>query len=384
MIDNHLLILFGKLIEMPKFTLTGLSHVIEIERSEVERQIHQLNNYLRHHNFPLIELVGDTYIVPTRLQEETKFVSQLYKNLQIVFTEEERQQVIYLIAFMRKTELSNFHYQELLQVSKNTVLTDIKKVREYCHVFDLSFSYTRKDGYHIEGTELNTRKMAFDLISKMLGQTNGTWILEYVASYWDETLDMKAVVQLMKTEAKQKHISIVESRINEIAYLIELIRIRHKPIKVNLKPYKALISKEMLVYQYSYDVLHKWLLDINNSEVYVLSSLLLSIIEGEDVTRQHGELYEVTKRVVDTMEALSLVSFQEKDTLVTSLYTHLVPAYYRVTFDWPFRNDLTEVIKAENEELFRIVNRALDPFRECVNHPISDDEIAYIVIHFGG
>lgn len=385
MIDNHLLVLFGKLIEMPKFTLTGLSHVIEIERGEIEKQIHQLNNYLRHHNFPLIELVDDTYTVPTALQEETKFVSQLNKNSQIVFTEEERQQVIYLIAFMRKTELSNFHYQELLQVSKNTVLADIKKVRENCHAFDLSFAYTRKDGYHIEGTELNTRKMAFDLIAKTLGQTNGTWLLDYVASYWDETLDMKAVVQLMKTEAKQHQMSIVESRMNEIAYLIELIRIRNKPIKVNLKPYKALISKEMRVYQYSFDVLESWIRDINNnSEVYVLSSLLLSIIEGKDVTSQHGELYEVTKRVVDTMEALSLVSFQEKDTLITSLYTHLVPAYYRVTFNWPFRNDLTDVIKAENQELFRIVNRALDPFREMVDHPISDDEIAYFVIHFGG
>lgn len=385
MIDNHLLVLFGKLIEMPKFTLTGLSHVIEIERSEIEKQIHQLNNFLRHHNFPLIELAGDAYSVPAQLQEETKFVNQLNKNLQIIFTEEERQQVIYLVAFMRKTELSNFHYQELLQVSKNTVLADIKKVRESCQAFDLSFSYTRKDGYHIEGTELNTRKMAFDLITKMLGQTNGTWILDYVASYWDETLDLKAVVQLMKTEAKQHHMSIVESRMNEIAYLIELVRIRNKPIKVNLKPYKALISKEMAIYQYSFEVLNKWLLEINNnSEVYVLSSLLLSIIEGRDVTSQHGELYEVTKRVVDTMEALSLVSFQEKDALITSLYTHLVPAYYRVTFNWPFRNDLTEVIKVENKELFHIVNRALDPFREIVDHPLSDDEIAYFVIHFGG
>ncbi|GEN57030.1 PTS sugar transporter subunit IIC [Halolactibacillus alkaliphilus] len=383
MIDNHLLVLFGKLIEMPQFTLTELANLIEIERSEVERQIHQLNNYLRKHNFPLIELNDDHYFVPPDLQEETKFIGQLYKHLQIVFSEQERQQLIYLIAFIRKTELSNFHYQEILQVSKNTVLSDIKKVRDACDVFKIKFSYTRKDGYHLEGTELNKRKMAFDLMTKMIGQTNGKWLLNYVTTYWDETPDIKTVVRLMKQQAKKRNISMVESRMIEIAYLIAFIRIRNRPLKVNLQPYKAHISKEMAVYQYSFDILSQQIGTLNNdSEVYVLSSLLLSIIEGD--VQGCDDLYDTTKRVVDTMEALSLVSFQSKDQLITSLYTHLVPAYYRLTFDWPFRNDLTEVIKEENEELFHIVNRALDPLREVVSQPISDDEIAYFVIHFGG
>lgn len=384
MIDNRLLALLGVLIEMPKFYLTELSILLNRERKGIEKDIQEINHYLQKNDFPLISIKDNLYIVPEILIKEFNAPEKKLKHTQIYLNEIERMQLIYLVTFIRKSELSNFHYQEFLQVSKNTVLTDIRKLREDCRTFDLIFSYSRKKGYFIQGSEINKRKMAFDIITALLESSNGKWILKYLMSYWNEESDVKKLVEKMKEEATQYSISLVEDRLTEIAYMIILIKIRNKKIEENMEKYTDNISQTSTIFQYCKSILTSIINKVNKEEVYFLSSFLLSIAEGNSCTKENSKLYSVTENVVNTMEALSLVSFPAKETLIKSLYIHLVPAYYRLIFGWNFKNILTNQIKEDNQELFDIVSRALDQLRKITGSEISEDEIAYFVIHFGG
>lgn len=172
MIDNHLLALLGKIIEMPRFSLTELSALLQKNRSDVEKEIIEINRYLKENEMSLILVQGDRYLVPEKLIQEFHTLDQLPKSIQIFLSEQERISLIYLVTFVRKNELSNFHFQEFLQVSKNTALNDLKKLRTDCTLFNLSFSYSRKKGYFIQGNEIDKRKMAFSIISKLLESTN--------------------------------------------------------------------------------------------------------------------------------------------------------------------------------------------------------------------
>lgn len=280
MIDNRLLALLGVLIEMPKFYLTELSILLNRERKGIEKDIQEINHYLQNNDFPLITVKDNLYIVPKILIKEFNAPEKKLKHTQIFLNEIERMQLIYLVTFIRKSELSNFHYQEFLQVSKNTVLTDIRKLREDCRTFDLIFSYSRKKGYFIQGSEINKRKMAFDIITSLLEASNGKWILKYLMSYWNEESDVKKLVEKMKEEATQYSISLVEDRLTEIAYMIILIEIRNKKIEENMEKYTDNISHTSTIFQYCKSILTSIINKVNKEEVYFLSSFLLTILSS--------------------------------------------------------------------------------------------------------
>ena len=51
------------------------------------------------------------------------------KREEVVFLEEERQAMIFLLTFAQFEELSVYYFQDFLFVSKNTILKDLKKLR---------------------------------------------------------------------------------------------------------------------------------------------------------------------------------------------------------------------------------------------------------------
>ena len=57
----------------------------------------------------------------------------------MIYSETERQALIFLLTYSEIEELSVYHYQNFLDVSKGTILADIKKVRHQLATSDSSF-----------------------------------------------------------------------------------------------------------------------------------------------------------------------------------------------------------------------------------------------------
>lgn len=76
--------------------------------------------------------------------------------------------LLYLYTFIRKGFISNNHFQELLGVSRNTALADVKTDREACEAFGLTLAYTRAEGYHLKRTEKDKHRLALYAISHLL------------------------------------------------------------------------------------------------------------------------------------------------------------------------------------------------------------------------
>jgi mannitol/fructose-specific phosphotransferase system IIA component (Ntr-type) len=74
---------------------------------------------------------------------------------------------------------------------------------------------------------------------------------------------------------------------------------------------------------------------------------------------------------------------QEKEELARQIFQHLRPAYFRVKFGLELENPLRDLILKEHGELHHLVKKAMEPFRQLVGRPVSDDESAYVTMHFG-
>lgn len=97
---------------------------------------------------------------------------------EIFYSEYERQALLYLLTFTADEDLSVFHYQEFFQVSKNTILADIKKLRERLTKYQIKLDYSRKKGFYLSGREEDIRIQAHQMIAKVVTSVSGKWGLK--------------------------------------------------------------------------------------------------------------------------------------------------------------------------------------------------------------
>lgn len=98
----------------------SLEKAAEIIEVNIDEAINQLA--------PFAEYMDETHI---RLKKFRAIDwAEKYVNItrfEAVYTEQERRDLLYLMVYSNTIPISVFHFQDFLQVSKGTVLSDIKK-----------------------------------------------------------------------------------------------------------------------------------------------------------------------------------------------------------------------------------------------------------------
>ncbi|WP_313469109.1 BglG family transcription antiterminator, partial [Carnobacterium sp.] len=332
-----------------------------------------------------IEIKEGDYRISQSLIDEKNQLQVKLKNNQIYLQETEREQLIYLYTFIRKEAISNYHYQELLQVSKNTTLSDIKKLREKCKYYNVQLKYTRAKGYYLEGKELDKRRLASQSISFLLQTTIGSWALNYVTQEWGEELKLLNLKDFIKQLAAEAKIRLVEDRLTEIVGLIYFVYLRQKRVKILFTKEEKAVLKNSGVDQISKTILTQFFnLPYSENEASFLTMTLLGIAEGNLSLYKDEKLFQLASDIINNMEKVAVIEFENKETLQESLYMHIVPTYYRLLFGMKLENSMVNQIKREHKDLFGFVKKALEPLQKMVKRDIPDEEIAYFTIHFGG
>lgn len=175
MLDYHLQKLFQKKFYGSRISLEELALVIGIDPQRLYQQIREVNIFLRKKGQPEFRFVDGDIQLPEKINfswAELKFLTSRYE---IIFSEIERQRLIFLYCFLEVENLSVFHFQDFLQVSKNTILADIKKLREYLEENAIQLVYQRKSGFYLSGEELPIRIFARNIVSELLDSDSGYW-----------------------------------------------------------------------------------------------------------------------------------------------------------------------------------------------------------------
>jgi PTS system ascorbate-specific IIA component len=184
--------------------------------------------------------------------------------------------------------------------------------------------------------------------------------------------------------SQEHHLNMVQDRMEEFIYLI--LFMQNRTCKVELEFSER--EERLLGNQWLYPISEKLVQAVFNSgeecEVYFWESRLLGIVQGESSFSDQEFFNTLTEQVLMNAQVLVGLDYSESKELKETLYQHIVPAYFRIIFDVYYENPLLEKVKKEYRELFEITRRALQPLEKEVNRKISESEIAYFTIHFGG
>lgn len=301
----------------------------------------------------------------------------------IVYTETERKQLIYLMVYADAEKLSIFHFQDFLKLSKGTVLSEIKKIREQLAQENIELLYTRKTGFSLKGKEFFIRREAKNAIAQLMQSDTGKFGL----AFWTASVSLDYYAQIrdiISRAAEKMHLRIAPSRMEELAYFFAFSKKRiNKKALDSLKDEKIL--SELIAAEASRFILEKWLNEpVSKKEISFFTLCLAATVQGDPKDRNLDFLLGCSVEIIYRVEASMAIEFDSFRELLTNLFYHLVPAYFRVSYGFQLPNVMIGQIQQQYLSLYELTQKALEPFEKLTGHTLSEDEVGFFTILFGG
>ncbi|PEE62345.1 BglG family transcription antiterminator [Bacillus thuringiensis] len=383
-------------------SINQLIDVIRVSKRTIYYDIKKIEDWLEEEGLHSIE-----YIRPLGycLNNETKqiIVKKLneFTSDQYEYSPQERKIWLILCLLIKENRILLEDLIDLLQVSRNTVLTDLKKLKVELNKYDLLLQFGRKQGYQIAGDEQDKRNLLISSLSHIISK-NG-W--EYLIS------QVKCIITDMRNEKDTLERETLYNIKNILSNCEEFLGIQYTDeVLENLSVYMYLFHRRILKGQYiemeeaEKNVLRdskqfeaakyiakqferKFAVKFPSDEIYYITTHLLGakVNYQENMYEKNNkdEIHLVVDRMIKEFQDYACVIFEDFNGLSSDLYLHMKPAFYRVKYGIDIENPLLNTIQQNYKEVYCLTKKVIHHFEEYVRKSVSDDEIAYITMHFG-
>lgn len=291
-----------------------------------------------------------------------------------VLLDDYRRMLLYLLVFIQKEAYSILELQSVLDVSRNTVISDLKKLNQ--ELDGVKVEYNRKEGYELIGNELDIRKYALYYIFILYKELEIKTILLEKLDVSQETF--RDWLKETHRNIKKNQLNIMTGQLSEIVIFILLISLR-KEYTSKSKHDSVIIFKKYLPAKNYLNFSHTYVDLFSEQEELNYISILFAAISQEDVVDDTNQLNSIFYKFVTMLNVISGINILNDPVLITRLKNHSMAMIYREKFFYFIKNDLIKQIAKENEALTNVIKEALAPIEEEVQKEISLTEIGYLV-----
>lgn len=354
---------------------------LNMTKRQLTYSIQQINDQLEELGIPKIQKKEGIYVYSNKLMDYILTESSLRS---FVFSTENRTQIILLMILIKEDYLALDYFTYVLNVSKNTILADMKKCKDYATTNNLSIEYSRKDGYYLVGSEWDKRIILGNVIYDLYQQFGKELIYQLIADFKDNVKDVENSIAQIEKFLGVKYtdedfylliffIAMVLRRIGQ-GKLIDNFDLTDMREIENTKEFQSLIFSTSFP-------------KIPESEyLYISLHLLGSKTRNERPLTQKDlpELANSLWEFLNEFEANTLFVLSDKKGLLEKLLNHFKPAYYRIKYNLSFENVLYDKIVTKYSILHNFIKQSFKPVEQFFGTRISDKEIAYVTLFIGG
>lgn len=380
MLTNELIKKYQFFLNYNHTSIEEMEGVLQCNKRTVMIDIQKVNEMLVILELPTITVQNNFIITPDiSITNILKYVDIASKNY--VFQEERIDMLIFYI-ILRSDYISNSHLQDFLRMSKNSILADLKEVKVILKKYELQLIYSRDKGYYIDGNSNKIRELLERTIGNLITLVCGRNILRYIFNECNLMYQEELFFNLLKIYSDKYQLIFIAEKIDTVAILMAVINeysLKESYIK-NTEDFEKIIETPLL----------RLLIDIEekfpnlSKEREFLLSRLAGCVQGDLNINPEPEIIKIMDEIILQVKVNTGLEFPETFQFRKNLYAHLYPAFYRQIFDVSLKNPLTSQIIKEYDYLFALIKRSLKPLEEATCKKISNDEIAYFTIHFGG
>ncbi len=372
------------LIDFKSLPTSEISARIGFDNKKVWYEIDQLNNSLR--SLSTNALFYHEGNVSLQIKEnQFEHALDLVRHKSQIISVAFRHPLILIALFVNKEWMNVAFFEDLLNLSRNTVLNEMRKLKDCLCEHDLLLDFSRQNGYRLIGADDQQVFQVTEAVSTLVTDTNNSQIIDLIYQYVNFRLTTNEVINEISILSQQFNVSFVLERYWEYVHLVTLLSQRDD-LELNLEAQTIEYFEKHPLYEFS-QLLTKRLNFIKNKDLNIyLTIQLLGAIQGSAHSYKDERFINLANDIIQRINVLTVGALGDEisKTLPNTLYQHLVPAYYRLKYGIKASNPYTEKIKSEYRDLFELVSRALYPLEVLLDKKIPDSEIAYFTIHFGG
>lgn len=384
-IDNRTRKMIMILIEKQVIGYPFLQRNYSVNQNQIDYTIDKINQFLYAKELPSIVSDGKKI----RLPEESKayflesFLNDNFFTYYEMSTKERRKYILLTLFYYPKDYLSVNHFLDALKIGKTTFMSDLRKLQTELVQYDITISYSRKDGYKLTGQELLIRYSLFRMILEDVMSRDDDFMYRYF--FYNEKIDlMDGYDDYLAQLLIEYDIELVENRLIEFKYIFIFLYPR---MDLNAFSLNHTLSNNELSKMKEFKFAEKVLNDvgvINKNETLYLCGWILGMALGNGSESDHGNvvIVDLVERIVNRFELLSGILFKDKVSVIKQLYSHFRQTYFRMLFQLPIINPMQSKILEKYKDLYQIVKETLKPISDSFAAKLPDEEVAFLTIHF--
>ena len=367
------------LMQSSIITIKEVAAELKVSTRTVYNELDKANDWIKEKELPQIQIIRGR-IQPFTEKEKVMFESELQVEQpedDYIFTPSERTRMIVCQIIAAREPIYVENLMNICYVSRNTIFADLQAVISQLYTYQLELGYEKKRGYWIEGDPIRIRAiffLYFNMLEPLL--TAGK------LSFFNKAEIEKYLERIEKVEQELK-VSYVRNDMLALAAMIPVME------KGTDQLYFPDVSIGKVEESREYSLVEEYFPELCEKEkayltLHFLGGRLASYSKEDTETEVNESVMEIAKNLVAEFERRACVVFEEKEELIQNLYRHIAASIYRYRFGIQIGNPMAEDIRREYPYIFDTMRETVRYLEQQIGVQISDSEVAYLALHFGG
>lgn len=283
-----------------------------------------------------------------------------------------------LIGNSKVEELAN-----MLSVSKNTVVSDLKKAKEILNNLRINVISKAYVGTCIEGDEEDVRYAFINLYYKISNADNYKLLKMIIDDFDSVKNDIEERIHKVENKLSLEY---SDTSFKELIIIIMYCFMRMGEYS-NFNYSEEYIhekeqEEEFEAIQYAFADKTEDKKEICYLMKWFKSAKVMSFINDKSDVKMDGNKY-LAMRIIEDMEKYTGIDYSNDFDFVNSVVMHFSVAMYRIQNNFKIENPLKEDIKMRLGIIYQITEDVMKKYESEIGVEFPDDEVSYMAMHFG-
>lgn len=352
---------------------------LHVSKRTIYYDLNEINNWLQANDIPPITIKRQKglFVSENHKTTITTLLGHTAKTNYYVFSPKERIAVISVEILSSPIVLHIEDFCTLCNVSRNTILNDLRFIKNSFAKYELVLTFDVRSGYHVQGQTIQKRAVFLYYLAQITHLIN-RGILDYLQNVLIQ--NNMALLSEIESELGEEY---VDNTLLQMAILLAMIVWQQDELPSLICDQNEITaSREFALVQQKFSGLPL------EEQLYITIQLLGARVQfpkqvHEKQTENYFVLSSLANSLIIKFEQIACITFNDRNDLLQKLIVHLSSSFYRYRYGILEGNPIALGIDQKYPELFIITQKVVDSLSQEIGYPIQNSDIAYLALHFG-